>query len=318
MKQLNLYNKQLLHEAPLTTFTQTPFTPGTFYTTHPLHHTIFTTNSFYTRHPFDQKPFTPGTFYTRHLLQQTVFTTNNFYTKHPLHQAPFTPRTFYTRHLLHQTPFTTNNFNHDCKHDNHDPVGQTGTSWNCCFKRVPCHVNEWIRISPDVKNFFHVDFMALIGLFTTNNFYTKHPLHQAPFTPGTLYLHQTFFLHQTIFTTKQPGGPETIFTKHELHHRFGHLCCEACTEAVHSVALWTRATLQVVCAGFPHDHTSVLTPGRERYLEVFSRNPAVSQKIGKPPKRLSEIYRKFTQTFSFPPNRPTLQPPIVFDSILDL
>ena len=214
------YSKHLLH--------QTPSTPDTFCERHVLQETPFTPANFLHQTPFARDawlhhtPFTPVTFYTRHLLHQTVFTTKNFYTKNPLHQAPFTPRTFYTRHLLHQTPFTTNNFNHDCKHDNHDPVGQTTTSWNCCFKRVPCHVKEWIRISPVVKKFFHVDFMALFALFTTNNFYTKHPLHQAPFTPGTFYLHQTFFLHQTIFTTKQPGGPETVFTKHELHHRFGH------------------------------------------------------------------------------------------------
>lgn len=113
----------------------TLFTPGKFYTSHPLqfffytrhflHHTPATPYNFYNKQIF-QEPFAPETFCTvdtKHLLHQAPcttftpvtlehflhqtsfttdnFTTNNFYTKRPLHQAPFTPETFCTKQLLH-------------------------------------------------------------------------------------------------------------------------------------------------------------------------------------------------------------------------
>ena len=65
-----------------------------------------TMDTFYIRQLLHQAPFTTftlDTFYTRHLLHQTPVTPDNFYNKQLLHPAPFTPETFYTRHLLHQT-----------------------------------------------------------------------------------------------------------------------------------------------------------------------------------------------------------------------
>ena len=45
--------------------------------------------------------------------------------------------------------------------------------------------------------------------FTPNTFYTTHLLHQAPFTPDTF--HTKHLLHQT------PSTPDTLYTKHLLH-----------------------------------------------------------------------------------------------------
>ena len=129
------YTRQLLHQAPFTTFTldtfytrhlstpdtcytrqllqQTTFTPGTFYAGHLLHQTPFTPDTllhqtrvtpytFYNKQLLHHAPFTPETSYARHLS-----TPDTCYTRHVLHQTLFTPDTFYTRQLLHQTPFYT-------------------------------------------------------------------------------------------------------------------------------------------------------------------------------------------------------------------
>ena len=94
------YIRQLLHQAPFSTFTL-----DTFYTRHLLHQTPVTPSNFYNKQLLHQAPFTPETFYTRHLLHQTPLTPNtlynNFYNKQLLHQAPFTPGTFCTKQLLH-------------------------------------------------------------------------------------------------------------------------------------------------------------------------------------------------------------------------
>ena len=178
----NFYTRHLLH--------QTPSAPHTRYTTQLLQPTVFTPGTLLTKNLLHQARFTPDTFYNRQFLQQAIFTPSTLYT------GTVYTKNFYTRHLLHQTPFTTNNFNHDCKHDNHDPVGQTTTSWNCCFKRVPCHVNEWIRISPVVKFFS----MLISWRYS-------HSLQQTTFTPGTLYTRNLLFTPGTFFT------PDSFYNK---------------------------------------------------------------------------------------------------------
>ena len=200
------YTNQLLHQTPFTIFHtrhplhQTPLTRGNF-----LHH-----KSFYTRHLLHQTPFTPNTLYIYRLLHHT------FHTKHLLHQAPFTlpqagrprwirasdpnapyqnclvvqttqnrhpkhllflPKTrhIFTRHLL--PPVSTTPLPHTPSLFSLRSQGETTPSlpWTSISKQSGLYIRHIF-----IRHLWHPT------PFTPDNFFTKHSLQQAPFTPNTL------------------------------------------------------------------------------------------------------------------------------------
>ena len=190
-----LYTRHLLHRAPCTPGN---FTPHNFYTRHLLHQ-----STFYIRSLLHQAPFTPDTCYTKQLLHQTPFYTRHllhrtsFYTRHLLHQKPFTPDTLYTRHLLHQAPFTPGNFTphnfytrpllHQSTFYTRRLLHQAPFTPDTCYTKQLLHQTPFRPFFFDDSHHFGSSLGSLCWqlvlwrslIFTRNNFYIKHLLHQA-------------------------------------------------------------------------------------------------------------------------------------------
>ena len=122
---------------------------------------------------------------------------------------------FWCIYIAPWTPFTSHNFytRHPLQLLHQTPV-TPHNFYNNFYTRHPLHQKPF---TPDTFYFWHQT--PFTTTFTTNKFYTKHPLHQAPFTPEPL-LHQTTSTLDTFYTRhllhQTPFTPDKFYTKQRL------------------------------------------------------------------------------------------------------